>query len=121
MSETYIESEKKLERRLVTEIKRRGGIAIKLTSQFSKGEPDRLCLIPDEPAFFVEVKSTGEKPTPIQLHRHKKIREIGFKVFIIDSTEKLENLLRSRENSELDEYYMKNGITPVSGAGIIKK
>ena len=86
-----------LERKLVRKIKDLGGMAIKLTSQYSKGDPDRLCLIFDETPFFVEVKSTGEKPTKIQLHVHEKIRELGFEVFIIDTTEKLKSLISRYE------------------------
>ena len=97
MPETLIESEKNLERKLVRKIKQLGGLAIKLTSQYSKGEPDRMCLVPGHPPFFVEVKSTGEKPTPIQLYRHKQIRELGFKVYVVDNTEDLNKLIRGCE------------------------
>jgi hypothetical protein len=33
---------------------------------------------------FVEVKAPGEKPRPLQLARHKLLRELGFKVYVLD-------------------------------------
>lgn len=60
------ESEKKLEADLVEGCRRRGGMAVKLTSQFHRGLPDRLVLLPFRTVCFVELKSTGEKRTALQ-------------------------------------------------------
>lgn len=87
------ESEKALEARLVSEVKKRGGQAIKLTSQFHRGLPDRLVVLPYHTILFVEMKSTGEKPTPLQLAAHEKLREMRFTVRVIDSTESLDEML----------------------------
>lgn len=84
-----IESEKKLERKLYKEVKKRGGWSIKMLSMHITGLPDRLCLFPGGRALFCEIKTTGKKPTKIQQMVHKKLRRLGFQVFVIDSTEQI--------------------------------
>ena len=42
---------------------------------------------------FVELKSTGEKPRKIQLAVHKKLRELGFRVEVIDTLKDVESLI----------------------------
>lgn len=88
-----IESEKTLEARLVREIEARGGMALKYTSQFHRGIPDRICLLPYGLIYFVELKSTGKKPTKLQDHALKKIFDLGFAGYVIDKTEDLEKFL----------------------------
>ena len=88
-----IESEKKLERKLNQDIKNLGGLSIKLLSSQVTGLPDRLCLLPGGRLFFVEVKTTGKKPNKIQDFVHRQFRALGFVVAVIDTTEKLNNLL----------------------------
>ena len=63
------ESEKRLEANLRDRLRALGGLALKLPAIHHAGLPDRLCLLPDGVAFFVEVKSTGEKPRPLQGRR----------------------------------------------------
>ncbi|MBQ2015629.1 MAG: VRR-NUC domain-containing protein [Clostridia bacterium] len=87
------ESEKTLEARLVREIEARGGMALKYTSQFHRGIPDRICLIPPGILTFIELKSTGQKPTKLQEHAMEKLTSLGFDCLVIDTTEKLEEYL----------------------------
>ena len=87
------ESEKALERRLVEEVKKMGGMALKNTSQFHGGIPDRLVLLPFHTISFVELKSTGEKPRPLQEAAMAKLGDMGFRCWVIDSTEKLDYFL----------------------------
>lgn len=88
------ESEKALEARLVDEVKKRGGMAVKLTSQFHRGLPDRLCVLPFHTIAFVETKSTGEKPTALQEAAMQQLRSMRFTVRVVNSTETLEELLQ---------------------------
>ena len=83
------ESEKDLEAALVTGCKRRGGMAVKLTSQFHRGLPDRMVLLPYRTIAFVELKSTGRKRTALQEVAATQLEALGFRVFVIDSTEGL--------------------------------
>src|SRR5574344_2154300 len=66
--------EKAIEASLVGEVKGRGGMCPKFTSPGMDGLPDRLVLLPHGRFCFVEVKAPGEKPRPLQVHRHKQLR-----------------------------------------------
>lgn len=84
-------SEKVFERTLSKYVNDKGGIAVKLLSQFVNGLPDRLYLIPGRHALFVEFKSTGKRPTKIQEHIIDRIRKVGFTVMVVDSPEAYKN------------------------------
>ena len=86
------ESEKALERNLNKEVKALGGWSLKILSNFITGLPDRLVLLNGR-TYFVEVKSEGKKPSPIQRVVHKKLEVLGFPVSVIDTTEKLNNFI----------------------------
>ena len=88
-----IESEKAIERKLGAEVKKLGGWTVKMLSGLITGLPDRLVLLPGGRVYFVELKSTGKKPTKIQSVIHEKLRGLGFKVFVVDSTEELTEFL----------------------------
>ena len=96
------ESEKTLEARLVREIEARGGMALKYTSQFHRGIPDRICLLPGSMTIFVELKSTGKKPTKLQEHAMQKLAAMGHAVIVIDNTNDLEWLLEFIDNTIQD-------------------
>ena len=85
MKEQKIESEKLVERRLVEYMKEKKCLCIKLLSNHMQGVPDRLCLFPNGVVVFVELKTTGRKPRPIQLYVHKILTNLGFRVFVIDT------------------------------------
>lgn len=87
------DSEKVLERSLVEKIRQHGGICLKLQGNMYAGMPDRLILLPGGRVVFVELKSEGVKPRKLQLIRHEELRALGFKVFVIDTHEKLTQFL----------------------------
>ncbi len=87
-----IDSEKLIEKKLFEEVKKLGGWAIKMVATHITGLPDRLCLLPGGKVLFVEVKTTGKKPTKIQSVVHEKLRGLGFRVDVIDSLEGLNEL-----------------------------
>lgn len=84
-------SEKVFERALSKYVNDKGGIAVKLLSQFVNGLPDRLYLLPGGRALFIEFKSTGKKPTRIQEHIIGRIQKLGFTVLVVDSSETYKN------------------------------
>ena len=65
-------------------VKAVGGLALKFTSPGFDGVPDRLALLPGGKMAFVEVKAPGEKPRPLQLARHRLLRRLGFRVYVLD-------------------------------------
>lgn len=87
------ESEKEIEKELVRKAKKLGGEAYKLTSPSVAGLPDRLVLLPDSHIAFVELKAPGEKPRKLQILVHEKLRALGFKVYVIDSKDKVQEVL----------------------------
>ena len=81
--------EKEVEQQLRNEVKRHGGIALKFTSPGFDGMPDRLLLFPNGRVAFVELKAPGKKPRALQLARHRLLKQLGFKVFVIDRKEQI--------------------------------
>lgn len=85
--------EKTIEMQLVKAVKDMGGRALKLVSPGFDGMPDRLVLLPKGRMAFVEVKAPGKKPRPLQLVRHEMLRDLGFKVYVLDSTDEIGEIL----------------------------
>ena len=83
-----IVSEKDLERTFSDQLNRTKKVwVVKLLSTFIKGLPDRMILCKGGYVGFAEIKTTGKKPTKIQLYIHDKLRSLGFEVFVIDDIE----------------------------------
>lgn len=93
MPEKSIDSEKDIERLLVNEVAKLGGLAIKLAAIHFSGLPDRLVLLPKERLFFAELKTTGQKPRPLQVYVCNKIQKLGFKVYVIDTKQGVHEIL----------------------------
>lgn len=85
--------EKQVEQRLVKAVRAAGGICPKLVSPGMDGMPDRLLLMPGGRMAFVEVKAPGKEPRPLQTHRHKQLRALGFPVFVLDNPEQVSWIL----------------------------
>ena len=89
-----IESEKVLERKLVDKIKKLGGHAYKFVSPNQRGVPDRLCVLPHGITVFVELKTTGKKPTKLQVLCMDELKALGQECVVVDSTVSLDILIR---------------------------
>lgn len=76
--------ESALESKLVRAVRKEGGMALKFVSPGLDGMPDRLVLIPTGRIGFVEVKAKGRKPRRLQEARHRQLRAMGFRVFVLD-------------------------------------
>ena len=87
-------NERQIEQRLVTETRKRGGMALKFVSPSFAGMPDRLILLPDGKMAFVEVKAPGKKPCPLQVKRHAMLRKLGFRVFVLDAASDIPVILK---------------------------
>ena len=85
--------EKIIEKELVARVKAKGGIAPKFTSLGFDGMPDRLVLLPRGKMAFVELKAPGRKPRALQMARHRLLRRLGFKVYVIDEINQIDSVL----------------------------
>ena len=95
--------EKTIERKLTAAVKKAGGIAVKFVSPSCAGMPDRLVLLPDGLIAFVELKAPGKRPRPLQEARHRLLRFLGFRVYVIDKPEQIGGMLDELQATQLSE------------------
>jgi hypothetical protein len=86
-------TERMIEAKYCELIRDMGGEAYKFSSPARRGVPDRLILHnvrPEDQSVvaryvrFVEFKAPGEKPTAMQRREHKRLRDMGFVVEVVD-------------------------------------
>lgn len=96
--------EKQIELRGCNYAKEKGVAAYKFTSPNRHSVPDRLQLavIPDELreligkyVCFVEYKKGGVKPSHAQLREHARLKEMGFRVEVVDNVEMAKSVIDS--------------------------
>lgn len=80
--------ERDVERALIRQVRKAGGLCLKFVSPGWDGAPDRVCLWPGGRITFVELKAPGKKPRPLQIRRIAQLRELGFEVTVVDSLER---------------------------------
>ena len=82
-----------VEKRLVAEVKKRGGLAMKFVSPGFDGVPDRIVLFPGGKMAFIEMKALGKTMRPLQIKVKQKLMRLGFKVYCIDNKEMIGGIL----------------------------
>lgn len=82
-----------IESKLTKEVKKRGGLCLKFISPNYAGVPDRLVLLAIAKIAFVEVKALGKKPRRLQIKRHKELRQLGFKVYVLDNVDDIGGII----------------------------
>lgn len=85
--------EKTVEQYLRKQVKKAGGLALKLVCPGFTGVPDRLILLPGGQMCFAETKDAGKTPRPRQRRVHGMLRELGFWVFVPDSKEAVDRMM----------------------------
>lgn len=85
--------EKTIEKKLADAVKARGGLVPKFTSLGFDGMPDRIVLMPGGRIAFVEVKAPGKTPRPLQEARHRLLRQLGFRVYVLDDESQIGGIL----------------------------
>lgn len=85
--------ESTIEKMFVAAVKKKGGMTLKLTGY--QGIPDRLVLMPHGDMMFVELKQQGKKPRRRQDVMAEKLRELGYKVWIIDNQDVIDQVLEA--------------------------
>ena len=90
-------AEGKIESYLRNRCKEEGYMCCKFTSPGYDGVPDRVC-IGHNVVFFVETKAPGEKPRKLQIEVIKTMREFGGSVYVADTEELVEAILKDVKN-----------------------
>ena len=85
--------ESTVERRLVTETKKRGGLALKFVSPGIDGVPDRIVLLHGRHMAFVELKAPGKTLRPLQVRRKEQLEGLGFSVYVVDDRSQIGGIL----------------------------
>lgn len=85
--------EKSVEQYLRQQVKKAGGLALKFVSPGFTGVPDRIILMPGARVYFAETKDRGKKPRPRQQRVHKFLWDLGFMVFVPDTTTAVDNMM----------------------------
>lgn len=88
-----------IERKLVTEAKKRGGLAAKFVSPGLDGVPDRLVLLPGGHIAFVELKAPGKRMRPLQQLRTKQLTALGFRVYCVDHPDQIGGVLNEIQSA----------------------
>ncbi len=97
--------EGKVKEYLVARVKSLGGDTRFVKWLNHNGAPDILVMLPElvtrGPAgtipsqrFLVETKAPGQKPRGDQLREHKELRRYGWRVEVVDSFERVDEVLR---------------------------
>lgn len=95
--------ESTIEQYLVDRVKVMGGEVRKVKWIGRHGAPDRLVMLPavtfinGQPAsgaIWVELKAPGEKPKPHQQREHERMRRMGQRVEVVDSIERVDEVLQ---------------------------
>ena len=84
--------ESEIEKYLVKRVKALGGEVRKVKWIGRHGAPDRLVMFPPNHTEWVELKAPGEIAKPHQLREHKRMRDMGQTVFVVDSMEGVDAL-----------------------------
>lgn len=104
--------ESQIEKRLVQRVKELGGEVRKVKWIGRSGAPDRVCMMPMRHqqettgryagmyreiaavTIWVELKAPGKKPEPHQVREHARMRKMGQRVEVVDSYERIEEILK---------------------------
>lgn len=95
--------EANIEKYLKKCVEQKGGLCLKFISASMRGLPDRIVLLPGGRIFFVEIKAPKQKPRSEQVRVHKLFEQLGAKVFVIDSKEKVKEVLYGIQTAQLSK------------------
>lgn len=86
--------ESDIESRLVTAVRKLGGIAYKFVSPGNTGVPDRIIIMPGGRVWFVELKTDTGRLRPSQKRQIEKIRQRGANTFVLKGMDGLQEFMR---------------------------
>lgn len=86
--------EKNIEKILVKEVKKLGGLCYKWVSPGNAGVPDRIVLIPNRPVMFIELKTDRGKLSRLQEIQIKKLKAITEHVYVLRGLEEVRDFIK---------------------------
>jgi Holliday junction resolvase len=81
-----------LQRKCIKKLEKAGWYVLKISLCNKNGFPDTI-IMREGVMMAIEFKRKGEVPRPLQMLRHKEIREKGFDVMVVDDVEQINKLL----------------------------
>lgn len=84
--------ESEIENYLVIRVNQLGGEVRKLRWIGRNGAPDRIVMLNGK-TTFVELKAPGARPKPHQMREHDRMRRMGQSVAVVDSIERVDEVL----------------------------
>lgn len=87
------ESEKDTEKYLTERVLALGGKSYKWAHSGHKGVMDRVCFLPGNLVFFVEVKSEGKTLSGIQKIIHNEIKPLFNRIYVVDTKREVDELI----------------------------
>ena len=88
-------SEAAVERRVCERGAELGCWVIKFLPHALAGFPDRLVLAPNGRTGYCELKRPGEEPESLQDVRHRRLRQLGHLVRVVEDDEGIEEFYRA--------------------------
>ena len=85
--------ERTVEQHLADGLKRIGVPCVKFIPDLLRGMPDRIIMLPDERVIWCELKTKGGSLEPIQMVRHRELRQAGQRVEVVWSTGEADKLI----------------------------
>ena len=87
-------AESRLQRKIRIDLEKDGWDVLKIMLCNQPGYPDLECKKALRRIFYIECKAKGKQADPLQEYVHKKLRKMGFPVFVIDSWEQYQEIKR---------------------------
>lgn len=72
-----------IQKKIRLRYEKQGWLVVRIIQTTKNGWPDLQCHLNGQ-TVFIETKATGKTAKPLQLYRHKQLREKGFTVHTID-------------------------------------
>lgn len=91
--------EKEVEKFLIREVKKLGGISFKFISLGNAGVPDRIVILPNGKVLFAELKTDKGKLTKLQEVQIKKISDLGADVRVLRGIEGVKEFINEIQSA----------------------
>ena len=90
-------TEKDIEKILVSEVRKLGGRAYKWVSPGNDGVPDRIVFLPGRPPVFVELKTETGKLSALQEVQIDRLKTLGQDVRVLYGLQEVKEFLEESE------------------------